>query len=86
LGVDDNELDNSIILTPNPNIGKFTLSFSEEITVTSVKVINVLGKTIYSETNILQGTFEIDQNFTAGLYFVKVSSITSETTLKMIVD
>jgi hypothetical protein len=85
LGVDENELNNLAVLSPNPNKGKFALSFSEEITVTSVKVINVLGKTVYSETNIPRGTFEIDQNFTAGIYFVKVYSINSATTVKMIV-
>ncbi|MFT5238849.1 MAG: hypothetical protein ACI9M9_002466 [Flavobacteriaceae bacterium] len=86
LGVDENELKNSIILSPNPNTGKFTLSFSEEISVTSIKDINVLGKTIYFEKNIQRGPFEIDQNFTAGVYFVNVTSISSEATLKMIVD
>ncbi|MFT7626789.1 MAG: hypothetical protein ACI9OS_000429 [Ulvibacter sp.] len=86
LGVDENELKNSIILSPNPNTGKFTLSFSEEISVTSIKVINASGRTIYSEKNTQRGTFEIDQNFTAGVYFVKVTSIASQETLKMIVD
>ena len=86
LGVDENQLNNFAVLSPNPNSGKFTLSFSEEITVTSVKVINVLGKTVYSETNIPRGTFEIEQNFTAGVYFVKVYSANSATTVKMIVD
>lgn len=62
------------------------MSFSEEITVTSVKVINVLGKTVYSETNIPRGTFEIEQNFATGVYFVKVYSTNSATTVKMIVD
>jgi hypothetical protein len=86
LGVDVNELNNFAVLSPNPNKGKFNLSFSEEVIVTSVKVINVLGKTVYTETNIPRRTLEIDQNFAPGVYFVNVTSIASEAILKMIVD
>jgi hypothetical protein len=86
LDVSENKLNNSIILSPNPNTGKFTLSFSEDINVTSLTIVDTLGRTVYSESNIPSGTIEIGQNFNAGVYFVKVSSITLETTLKMIVD
>ncbi len=86
LGFDDNDISNMILLFPNPNSGQFSLNFSEEIEVTSILVVDALGKTVYSETNISSGSFEIDHNFTAGLYFVNVISSSSEITLKMIVE
>ena len=86
LGVDENELNQLVVLAPNPNKGKFSLDFSEEIAVTSIDVMDALGKTVYSEINVPSGSFEIDQNFTSGVYFVNVISTTSEATLKMIVE
>ncbi len=86
LRIDENDLNDLIILSPNPNSGKFSLDYSEEIEITSIKVIDALGKIVFSETNILNGTFEMDQYFTSGIYFVNVVSTSSETTLKMIVE
>ncbi|RMA66011.1 T9SS type A sorting domain-containing protein [Ulvibacter antarcticus] len=75
-----------IQLFPNPNNGRFSLNFSEEIDITAVTVVDAIGKIVYSERNIPSSTFEIDHNFTAGVYFVNVVSNTSEATIKMIVE
>jgi hypothetical protein len=86
LGVDDNELGNSVILFPNPNSGKFSLSFSDEVTISSLKVVDAFGRLIFSETNVPSGNFQIDQNLSTGSCFVNVTSTASEAILKMIVD
>lgn len=86
LGISDSDIGKLATLSPNPNSGKFSLAFSEEIEITSIKVIDVLGIIVFSETSIPLGAFEIDQNFISGVYFVNVSSTSSETTLKMIVE
>ncbi len=86
LGVDESDLKNLVILSPNPNTGRFALDFSEELEVASVQVVDILGKTVFSEINIPNGTFAIDENFTSGVYFVNVVSTSSEITLKMIVE
>ena len=82
----DIKLENVAMLYPNPNNGRFSLNFSEEIEVTKIDVVDGLGKLIYSESNIPSGNIEIDHNFSTGVYFVNVSSKDSEATLKMIVD
>jgi hypothetical protein len=86
LGVDDNEFANNVLLYPNPNTGRFSLEFSEENEIASITIVDTLGRTVYSESNIPSGTIEIDQNFTSGVYFVNMNSKDSEETLKMIVD
>jgi hypothetical protein len=86
LGVDENELNNLVTLSPNPNTGRFSLDLPEEIEITSITIVDILGKTVYTETNIPRRTLEIDQNFAPGVYFVNVTSIASEATLKMIVE
>ena len=86
LSISESFTNNYLVLSPNPNSGRFSLDFSEEIDVSSITIINVLGKIVFSETNIPRGSFAIDQNFTSGVYFVNVISISSETTIKMIVE
>lgn len=86
LSIRNVEVNSTVALFPNPNKGKFSLDFSKETNVTSINVMDALGKTVFSETNIQRGTFTIDENFTSGVYFVHVVSSSSQTTLKMIVE
>lgn len=85
LSVEGGILNNTILLFPNPNSGQFYLNLSPLKDVSSISIIDVLGRLVYSTTKISPGTIEINQNLAAGMYVVKVSSGTSEIKLKMIV-
>lgn len=85
LAVDDIDLSNTISLYPNPNNGQFYLDLSSLKAVSSISIVDILGRLVYSYTNISPGTVEISQNLAAGMYVVTVRSGVSETNLKMIV-
>ena len=85
LGVDDNDLNSSISLYPNPNNGQFYLNLSSLKEASAISIIDVLGRLVYTDKNVAPGTVEINQNFASGMYVVTVSSGTSEINLKMIV-
>ena len=86
LGVDDTDLGSTILLYPNPNTGQFYLNFSSLKDVSSILIIDVLGRSVYSNINISPETVEINQNLAAGMYVVTVKSGASATYLKMIVE
>ncbi len=86
LGVDDTDLGSTILLYPNPNTGQFYLNFSSLKDVSSISIIDVLGRSVYSNINISPETVEINQNLAAGMYVVTVKSGASATYLKMIVE
>lgn len=84
LGVDDNDL-STVVLYPNPNNGQFYINLSSLNEVSSISIVDVLGRLVYSDTNVSSETVEINQNLAAGMYVVTVKSGASAANLKMIV-
>jgi len=73
------------IIYPNPNNGNFTLSLSNENKESiSIDVFDVFGKSIYqSKTN--EETMNLNlPNLNSGVYFVKLTSLSRNETLKFI--
>lgn len=81
--------DGSVLIQPNPNNGRFTLSFvnSEKGDVT-VEMINTIGQTVYNEVvRDLEGTYKKEMDLTAmgaGAYYVKLKRNGNTTSHKVI--
>lgn len=71
VGIEENEIDNQVILYPNPANGQLFISFGD-LRIGQLSVYNLVGGLI-TEINEIPGPVEIDlQKFGAGIYFVKI--------------
>ncbi|HTB31521.1 MAG TPA: T9SS type A sorting domain-containing protein [Bacteroidia bacterium] len=67
----------SITLFPDPNTGRFTISFAGTLNFMSstIEIYNVLGEKVYSQSNIQNPTFKIDLlNQPNGVYLYRIIS------------
>lgn len=76
-------------LYPNPNKGSFTVQFKELTTDFSVKVYDLTGKVIY--TNSFGQLSDLSQkinleNTSSGVYFIKIKSGSKDMTQKLIIQ
>ena len=86
LSISENLLENSLVLSPNPNGGSFTLNFTESFQNVNILISDATGKIVFSEEFITSEGITINQNLSAGLYMVNVRTDTSEAIIKMLVD
>ena len=72
-------------ISPNPSNGIFTLTSENNNAYTSIEVMNVLGEIIDSRAidGLVNETFDLSK-YNAGLYFIKSSNGTSESTQRVI--
>lgn len=86
LGLDDNDLTNSVVLYPNPAANEFTVNFGASITSeVDITVTNSLGQTIQKlTTSTTQTTVDVS-NYNTGIYFVTFKTDTQSTTKKLLV-
>lgn len=85
LSTDDNILNNSISLYPNPTNGDLSISFSSDIGTAILEVINVSGQKVLSAS--LDGINNTNINtskLSSGVYFAHVSTDDANTTIKFI--
>ncbi|NNM22367.1 MAG: S8 family serine peptidase [Flavobacteriaceae bacterium] len=86
LGIEDVNLDNSIILYPNPADTTFYVNLGTSIdSEVEIVVTNSLGQTIQRMTTTETQTTVDVANYNTGIYFVSISSDTQSTTKKLIV-
>ncbi|HXB13248.1 MAG TPA: C10 family peptidase, partial [Bacteroidia bacterium] len=65
----------SVTVYPNPNNGQFTFGFTNIGGTPSVKMYNVIGQEIYSESNIQRSTLNVDLSMQPkGIYIYRVFS------------
>ena len=85
LSVDENILDESISLFPNPTNGDLHINFAKSIGSTTIDIINVNGQTVFSQSidGVRRNTLATS-NLAAGLYFAKIASEDASTTIKFI--
>ncbi|WP_339702170.1 T9SS type A sorting domain-containing protein [uncultured Marixanthomonas sp.] len=77
---------NELIFYPNPNNGDFFIKFSENFESISVHITDVSGKRISElQFSNMKEVF-VQENISAGVYFVKVQTANSKSTFKMIVE
>ena len=69
-------LQNIIVIFPNPNPGIFSIQFQDKLEVPyCIEIVNVMGNRIYQNQNISQEKFEVNIfNHPKGIYFVKVQA------------
>jgi arabinogalactan endo-1,4-beta-galactosidase len=74
LGVDDVSLDKGFVLYPNPVSNILSFKNANDLTVKSLKITNILGKTVYSNVN-LEGRNTIDvSKLSSGIYILSIVS------------
>ena len=74
LGVDDLSLDKGFVLYPNPVSNILSFKNANGVTVKSLKITNILGKTVYSNVNS-EGRNTIDvSKLSSGIYILSIVS------------
>lgn len=81
--------DGSVLIQPNPNNGRFTLSFSNiDKGDVTVEIINSIGQSVYNETvRDLEGNYKKEMDLStmgAGAYYVKLKRNGNSTSHKVI--
>lgn len=72
LSVNEVNLQNHIVIYPNPNNGKFTLMLGNETEKGIIEIYNALGQRIYlSAITNQKSEIEFSSSKTSGIYFVK---------------
>ena len=74
---------NNYQIYPNPNNGHFTLYFGDEMEK-NIQIFNTQGLKVF-ETITDKTEIQINQVFSSGIYFVKVSSTHSTNQFKLII-
>jgi hypothetical protein len=86
LSVNEAYLQNHIVIYPNPNNGKFTLTLGNETEKGMVEIYNAFGQRIYQSAITNQKSeIEFNSSKTSGFYFVKYyNNISSQTKVILI--
>ena len=86
IGINENELSNSISVYPNPTDGIFTLASSLPSEKLEIEISNAIGEKVYQvKTN--NNNTEIDlSKVSNGIYFVKINSQKGTTTKKIVLN
>jgi len=86
LGLDDNDITNTVVLYPNPASDEFIVNLGSSVdSDVEITVINSLGQTIQRlNTSTTQTTIDVS-NYHTGLYFVSIRTDTQFTTKKLLV-
>jgi hypothetical protein len=87
LGVGNQHM-NQLSVYPNPAKGNITISGLPQDTPVTLKVINKLGQTVYSQkTGNIKGQFTLNlDNAAAGLYFIKATSAEGSFTTNVVIE
>ncbi|HKR06557.1 MAG TPA: T9SS type A sorting domain-containing protein [Bacteroidia bacterium] len=73
VGINELTTDNLVLISPNPSVGNFIISFEGTFKKGNVEIVNILGKTVFTENIFNQSKKEINlKNVYPGIYFVKV--------------
>jgi hypothetical protein len=81
IGIEENELDGAVSLFPNPTSGQVTIFNSSNMDIESITILDINGR-IIKEIDTANSTTEIGfsiENFSSGLYFVKIETENSST-------
>ena len=85
VSIEENNTENIVSISPNPSNGLFTVT-SNTSDIKTIEVVNVLGELIDSRIidGVVNETFDMT-SFSAGMYFVKSSNGTTESTQRVII-
>lgn len=84
-GLNEMNVNNNISVYPNPVNDIFTISSSDDLSGTVVKIITITGQTLVEKTMISGNTATFDMSvYATGLYFVEINQNGVLNTLKVI--
>jgi hypothetical protein len=89
-GINDNSLLDNLAIFPNPASDVINLSFSSQLLNQPIycRIVDVLGREVYSKTIDYQGDISFTQipvvHLSKGIYFVHLTTITGKVTSKII--
>ena len=73
-GLLENNLQNNIVVFPNPTNGLVNFNFYNKTINASIKLFNMTGKTLIEKTNINENKFTIDiSDEASGMYFLELN-------------
>lgn len=85
LSIAENDLDNTLILHPNPTTHSSTLELGKNYNNVSLELYSILGKLIKKKNYFNTSNIKLEtQNLVKGLYFIKVKLPKNETTIKLV--
>ncbi|MEL6810654.1 MAG: S8 family serine peptidase [Bacteroidota bacterium] len=86
LGLNDNDIANSVVLYPNPASNEFTVNLGSAVdSDVQITVTNSLGQTVQTLTTSATQTSVDVSNLNTGIYFVSIKTDTQATTKKLLV-
>ena len=86
LSINNQELQSSFAVYPNPSNEIFNLTWTEQGTA-NIVIYDYTGKLILKKTQITAGNYELNLNgFSKGLYFAKISVNGKQATKKIILE
>jgi hypothetical protein len=85
LGIDDNEQNNQVKISPNPTDGLIQITASNSIK--EIKIYNLLGKQILEKNNFNQSLNEVLnlKQLNAGIYLLKINFIDDSSIIRKII-
>jgi hypothetical protein len=88
LAVENFDTTPNVVVYPNPSKGVFNIDFKNQ--VKNIKVVNVMGQVVYSETidaDFAETTKKIDlSSFSSGVYMIDVTNDKGTSTYKVLLD
>ena len=85
-GIQDNEVNATFSIAPNPSDGKFTLNINPNGSY-DIEVYNLLGKKIFNAAKLQQPSYEFDlSNYPKGIYLLKISTAGKIVTKKIVIE
>jgi len=78
-----------IQIFPNPSNGQFTVKFDKNIGITEITVVNTLNEILFkNETETMNGqSMNVDlSNFSQGVYFIRLKTVSSEIIKKIVIQ
>jgi hypothetical protein len=74
LGVEKKNIESGLVVYPNPVTNVLHINNSDGKAIQSLKIANILGKTVYSKANVLnQNSIDVS-NLSSGIYILSVDS------------
>jgi len=73
LGIVENHFNRSLLVYPNPNEGLFTIKISDEMIGNEMKIIDIVGRTLFSSEIVSKETSFNITTYQAGIYFVTIN-------------
>ncbi len=84
VGIDENNNNAPLIeLYPNPTNGSFTITSNK--TIENITINNIIGATVYQQSNIANNSLNLNLNLPNALYFISIKTANGSVVKKLVV-